>query len=143
MARRPTSSGSPLRLVTAAVVQDASALQFASPGLKRSRSVVMAAATDGGNQDWARLFACPALAEDEDVALTAIGIDWHAAKHFSPRLKQDQTWSKEFKSLDIYGDFAPCLPGAHAPLTPFPMFFVSLGSGRIMGPSMMPAGQVA
>ena len=81
------------RLVTAAVVQDSDALQFASAALKRSRTVVMAAAMVG-KPNWSRFFGCTALAEDEDVALTAIGIDWHAVKYISPRHAWDKTVSK-------------------------------------------------
>ena len=83
--------GSNPRLVTAAVVQDSDALQFASAALKQSRTVVMAAV---GKPNWSRFFGCTALAEDEDVALTAIGIDWHAAKYISPRHAWDKTVSK-------------------------------------------------
>ena len=65
------------------MIQDASALQFAAVPLKRSKAVLLAAAAG----DWARLFA-GALAEDREVAWTALGIDWKAAQYLSPRWDQ-------------------------------------------------------
>jgi len=75
--------------VTAAVIQEASALQFAEVPLKRSKSVLLAAA--GG--DWARLFE-GSLAEDREVAWTAVGIDWKAAQYLSPRWDPTQLVSE-------------------------------------------------
>ncbi|CAJ1406850.1 unnamed protein product [Effrenium voratum] len=78
-----------------AVMQNARALQFASAALKRSAAVVRAA---GG--DWRRVFDCPSLANDEDVALTAISLDWEAAHLISEKLRSDMHFMRRAVGLN-------------------------------------------
>ncbi|CAJ1421035.1 unnamed protein product [Effrenium voratum] len=82
-------------LVMTAVMQNARALQFASAALKRSAAVVRAA---GG--DWRRVFDCPSLANDEDVALTAISLDWEAAHLISEKLRSDMHFMRRAVGLN-------------------------------------------
>ena len=60
----------------------------------------MAAALDKGQKNWSRLFGCSELAHDEDVALSAVTLDWEAAGYISAALRSDSSFMRRAISLN-------------------------------------------